>query len=58
MPVTKSREATELRAKAKVLIDKIGDPEAKFTAEEFAATKKEYDTLMARSNMLAEFTPE
>ena len=62
--VSKSREANELRARAKTVWDQILNPDWKdangkpMDGETFKAKKEEFDTLSARANMLAEFTPK
>lgn len=55
---TKNREANEIRARARAIMDEIGDPTKEMSPEDFVAKKKEYDTLTLRAQMLAEHTPE
>lgn len=56
--ISKNREANELRAKAKAKLEAAASPDAKFTAEEWTAEKKEIDALISRAQTLAEFSAE
>lgn len=56
--VSKSREANELRAKARAVLAEISDTSQPLTGEEFTAKKAEFDALTARAQFLADHTPD
>lgn len=54
--ITKNRQVNELRAKAKLIRDEIADTTKSLTKDEVDKRAAEINALMARANMIAEFT--
>ena len=56
--ITKNREANELRARAKAMLEAAAAPDYNKGADGWAADKKEIDALISRAQTLAEFSVE
>ena len=55
---TKNKEANELRARARAIMEEIGDPTKELTVDQFTAKKAEFDALTLRAQLMAEHTPD